>query len=56
MYEHGMVPRNRHLYKSSGKEQFIGFTLDDTGRRPKIKVHAAKEVKFLTETVVQHSA
>jgi len=44
-----------YFYKSNGKEQFVGFTLD-RGRQPKKKVQAAKGVKLLTETIVQHSA
>jgi len=56
MYLNSMVPCNRHLYESSGKEQFVGFTFHDRLRRPKNKVQAAKGVKLFTETVVQHSA
>jgi hypothetical protein len=51
-----MVPSNRHLYKTSGKEQFVGFTVDNRRRRPRNKAQATKGAKLLTETVVQHSA
>jgi hypothetical protein len=44
------------LYETSGKEQFVGFTVDNGQRRPRNKAQATKGAKVLNETVVQHSA